>query len=271
MRLVDFNLHLTPQPDLANELDFRRFDAPERVGIVESELQATGIEAGNLMLLDSDFLLEPGHPLAARLQRSDLKATVMIDPRRPDAYDRVDAAAALGMAGIKFHPYELNLADHDFPAAIGVAQYAGARGLWCAICCSYGTLRVFDVSGVRLVSALARAVKTPLIALHGGGRMVLEVMSMAFDAPNLLIDTSFSVSFWRGSSVETDFAFAIRKLGAHRWLYGSDHPYVTMQHSRDETLAFLEAHHFSAADIEQLMAQTALELFNASPAPLARR
>ncbi|MNY29824.1 Amidohydrolase [compost metagenome] len=186
----------------------------------------------------------------------------MVDPRRPDAFELVEAAAAAGLAGIKFHPYELNLADYDFPQAIAVAQHAAARGLWCAVCCSYGRLHVYDVSGVRLVIALAKSLRSPIIALHGGGRQVLDVMSIAAEAPNILIETSFSLPFWRGSSVEMDFAFAMRKLGAQRWLFGSDHPYMPMRQSREDLLDFLQTYKFSETDVEQIMSGTARALFN---------
>ena len=160
--------------------------------------------------------------------------------------------------GIKFHPYFLGLADTDFPLAVDVAQQAEKKGLWVAVCCSYGTKNVFSISGARLIAALSQSVSdTPLIALHGGGKAILDVMSIAFETPNLFLETSFSIPFWVGSSVEADYVFAMRKLGCHRWIYGSDHPFVTMEDGRREIDSFFKRHHFSDIEVEAIISGTA--------------
>jgi predicted TIM-barrel fold metal-dependent hydrolase len=88
---------------------------------------------------------------------------------------------------------------------------------------------------------------------HGGGAKVLDAMLAADAFPNVLLETSFSLSYWLGSSVETDMAYAMRKLGAHRWLYGSDAPFIPMVTALNDHLRFFERHGFAQCDVEAIM------------------
>ena len=107
--------------------------------------------------------------------------------------------------------------DNDFGAAVEIAKTAEALGLWIAVDASYGTLNVFNQNGVRLAAAIAKEVKdAPIVLMHLGGRLALEAMAVALAAPNVMLEMSLSIPFWLGSSVEQDFAFAIRQVGAHR-------------------------------------------------------
>jgi predicted TIM-barrel fold metal-dependent hydrolase len=95
---------------------------------------------------------------------------------------------------------------------------------------------------------------------HGGGRQVLEAMLVAADAPQVLLETSFSLPYYVGSSVDTDFAFAMRKLGAARWMFGSDAPFVPLGESVERTREFFDRHHFTAAEADQIFHGTAAAL-----------
>ena len=194
----------------------------------------------------------------------------MLDPRDVDSKSLIQDNAHL-IDGIKFHPYLLDLQDREFGLACDIANIAAEHGLWVAVDCSYGTLRIYQVSGVRLVIALAEVVQGPIVALHGGGPAVLDLLGVAAVKTNVFLDTSFSIPYWLGSSVEADFAFSIRKLGAARWLFGSDHPYVSMAEAPLVAQSFLRRHGFDLAAIAQVMGHTAEALFDSrySRAPLA--
>lgn len=264
MRVIDFNLHLPAAPSLTQELDTRLLDLPARLSDLTTTSAALGIERGNVMILDPSFLRRDPAAVLHAIDRSRFSVTVMLDPRQPDAVRLVADHARL-IDGVKFHPYLLNLADYDFPAALEVGIEAARHGLWLAVDCSYGTSRVYDLSGVRLVLALARTVRTPVVALHGGGPRVLDLLGAALELPHIVLDTSFSIPYWEGSSVETDYAFAIRKLGAGRWLYGSDHPYISIAEARAATPRFLVRHGFTSDDVDAIMFRTADALMRKVP------
>lgn len=260
MRITDSNIHLPPVPNLTHELDLTAFDAAKSLMDIGAEMRRTGVDGGNVMILDSAFLRQGDHALVATARNFGMSCTVMVNPRDADACDLIDVGAELGIVAVKLHPYLLKSYDHDFPSAVVLAKHASTRGLHIAIDCSYGTRRMYDISGVRLAITLADCIKTPIIALHGGGTRVLDVMSLVLDSPNVYLDTSFSIPYWLGSSVEADFAFAIRKVGTERCLFGSDRPYIPQQEAIEQTLGFLQRHGFDDQDQAQLMSATARQL-----------
>jgi predicted TIM-barrel fold metal-dependent hydrolase len=257
-KIIDFNIHLTDDGSFEREQNLTLFDASASLVNITQRMSAIDIISGNVMILDTNFLRNDPDPLLKEIASAGLKATVMIDPRDPDALDLVDEAALRNADGIKFHPYFLELADTDFPLAVDVALRAEQKGLWVAVCCSYGTKNVFSISGARLIAEISKSLSdTPLIALHAGGKAILDVMSIAIETPNLFLETSFSIPFWAGSSVETDFVFAMRKIGCDRWIYGSDHPFVTMEDGLREIDSFFKRHHFSDIEVEAITSGTA--------------
>jgi|GEM_PF-734163 predicted TIM-barrel fold metal-dependent hydrolase len=63
-----------------------------------------------------------------------------------------------------------------------------------------------------------------LVLAHAGGHKVLDAFMVAKANPNVLLDTSFTLDYYRGASVEADLAFVVRRMHAGRVLYGSDFP-----------------------------------------------
>jgi FAD/FMN-containing dehydrogenase len=258
MTVIDFNIHLPPEGDFSDERDFRRFDAMASMKAIDARFQEQDIDAANIMILDTDLLRRDPGPLLNQITSLGHHATLMIDPRDDDAHARVEQAAQLGASGIKFHPYFLGLESKDFGLAVSVARKAERHGLWVAVCNSYGTKDVYRIRPVELLIAICNEVSSvPVISLHAGGARILDVMSAAFDFPNLLLETSFSLPFWVGSSVETDFVFVLRKLGMDRWIYGSDHPHVDLKSSLESIRAFCARHDFSESEQAQLLSGTA--------------
>jgi predicted TIM-barrel fold metal-dependent hydrolase len=262
MQIIDSNIHLPPKPNLEQELDLTTYDAVASLAGIHHRMQSLGISGGNIMILDREFLRRPDTALLADIKKNDLRLTILIDPAAGDAMDLVDVAREIGANGIKFHPYLQNIYDSQFHRVTSVARYAANQGLWIAVDCSYGTRRVFVQSGVKLAIALADVIQdVPILALHGGGRMVLEVMSLALEADNVIFDLSFSIPYWMGSSIEMDFAFAIRKLGVDRCMYGSDHPYMEMGEALEKIIEYMEKYKFNAVEIDQVIYKTAKQLF----------
>ena len=259
--LIDFNLHLVPEPNIDLDTDTRGFAVNDQISRVVQEARALGITTGNVMLLDGARMRSDGAGIIERITEAGFVVTAMPPVKDSDCDALVERMIRAGARGIKFHPYIQKLHDGTFAKVVGLARRAAEAGLWIAVCCSYGTVDVFDISGPRLVAALVRGgITAPIVALHAGGAAVLDVMSVALDAGNVFLETSFSVAFWRDSSVESDLAFAIRKVGVDRCLYGSDHPYVDMKDSIAWTASFLDRHGFSESEMRMLFSGTATGL-----------
>jgi uncharacterized protein len=282
MQFTDFTVHIArpsapglsmhtsdgmARQELARMLDeishITRHDLPRRARETAASMMAAGAERFNLMLMDETFLdTKVTADWVADLAPKG-SVTWLVDPRRPDAEAAVNRAADLGIRGIKLHAYMQGLGDDAMPGIEKVARAAAARGLWIAVCCSYGTAKIYEHSGVRILAKLAQAIDSvPLIALHSGGAKVLDVMSIAIDRPNVIMDLSLSIPFWRGSSVETDFAFAIGKVGAHRCMFSSDHPFIELRTALHETEDFLRTHKFSDNDVRTIFYETGAALLS---------
>ena len=52
-------------------------------------------------------------------------------------------------------------------------------------------LRSYKFNGVRLISELLNHIDTPILALHAGGKKVLDLMFIAEQSKNVFIDLSF--------------------------------------------------------------------------------
>ena len=252
--ICDFNIHIPKNPVFQDDLHLHQRDLTGYLDSLVLELSRCGVHNGNVMVLDANMDNDDQHKVIRQSLGGGFCQTAILDPRIDDVFERIDWLAYLGYRGVKIHPYFQNLADHDFYAAIGACQYAASKGFWLALCCSYGTKRVYANHAVKLLGALVQAkVDMPIIALHSGGRLVLEVMSIAVEAPNVYLETSFSIPFWLGSSIEQDIAFAIRKVGVERCLFGSDRPYQPLQVAIEETISFFQRFGFREVDVEAIM------------------
>lgn len=72
---------------------------------------------------------------------------------------------------------------------------------------------------------LAKTVpEAKIILAHSGGYRIFDAMAVAQSNPNIYLEISYSLLYYQGSSIINDFEFAIKKVGAHRVIYGSDYP-----------------------------------------------
>lgn len=240
-------------------------DVADASGYFVPQLERIGFDRAIMVVLSDaalDDLQTGSDPGASRLGAFAPKIipALAIDFRRPDAVMRLERAHALGVSALKFHPYLQQIVPADFERAAGLAKEAERLGMFVMVCCSYGTRALGRHDGVRLTAALSEGVRCPIVMSHAGGRQILDAMLVAEEASQVVLDTSFSLPYYLGSSIETDFAFAMRKLGPARWAYGSDAPFVALEDSLAAMRRFLDAHRFAVKDIEQILHGTAAAL-----------
>jgi predicted TIM-barrel fold metal-dependent hydrolase len=257
MNAFDFNIHLVKEPDQDKDFNIADHDFTDRLIQTKELILESNLSGANICVLDPRVVEEINRTRVQRLSSKEIYLTLLIDPLSPDSEERISRAKELGFRGIKFHPYQQNLTPETYKDVRTCARAASRNGLWITICGSYGTTKLYDVNAVELLVELSQCVNSPLILLHSGGKRILDAMSVALEQSHVFLETSFSLSFWRGSSVEQDLAFAFKKLGGDRVIYGSDHPYIPINQSLELTHEFFERFNFETEFIEKVLSTTA--------------
>lgn len=266
MPVIDMHLNPLVHPELAQLTSVSGADLVHACRHYASAFGPLSTRRGVMVLLNPAILDDAAADLdvAAVLRTPEFVFALAVDFRVAGAVARLELARALGVRALKFHPYIQRIEGGDFARAAEVAHAAEALGMFVMVCCAHGTRALDRHSGVRLAAHLSDHVGCPIVMSHAGGARVLDAMLAAADAPNLYLDTSFSLPYYIGSSVEGDLAFAMRKLGTERWLYGSDAPFMKPDEALQITLDFLDRHRFSARDVDNLMHGTAARLLDAT-------
>lgn len=239
---------------------------PDHEGVLRTTPQALLAAAkaaklgGLMVVLDTGYFRRPGAARAlqdAVKARPDLRFAAAFDFRKKDAVALMEEGAAAGLRSVKVHAYAQKVTPADHGKLLALCRRGEKLGLYPTVCCSYGTRHLGKHSGVALAAALAAGLKGPVVMAHAGGAKVLDAMLVAEDLKNVLFDTSFTLDYYRGSSVEADLAFAMRKTGAARWMFGSDSPFVDADLSLRNAKAFLKRYRFTDADARRLLSETA--------------
>lgn len=190
--------------------------------------------------------------------------TALIDFRDPLVNQCLDNAKAAGVSAFMFNSYLQKIADSDFERVLNVCKYAERNKKIICIDGSYGTSKMYAYDNMKLACFVADNItNVPIIIVHSGGYRILEAMLLAMDKNNVLLDTSFSLNYYLGSSLEQDYAFAYKKLGSGRVLFGSDIPYVNFPEILKQQMDFFHKAGFSSADLENIFYKNSIQLANA--------
>ncbi len=136
----------------------------------------------------------------------------------------------LGYAGIKLHP-RLARFCYDDTRLPDLIRAAADHGLVTLLCTYSAGVRsdAHRMSFDSLCGLLAGIDHSPLILLHGGLTRVLELSEILRSCENVLLDLSFTMLRYVGSSLDLDLRFLMQTFD-QRLCVGSDHP----QYSLDE-------------------------------------
>ena len=188
--------------------------------------------------------------------------TALTDFRRADCHEYLLRAKTSGIKAIMFNSYLQQIAAHEFELVCKVCQIAEELGLIICVDGSYGTSKMFIYENMKLACYLAdRITKSKIVIVHSGGYNIIQAMLLALDKTNVWLDTSFSLPYYIGSSLETDFAFAYKKMNYQRVVFGSDNPYMDIDDCITIHNRFFEQHNFPAKAIEDIFFNNAKTLF----------
>ncbi len=195
-------------------------------------------------------------------QYSDYSVTILVDFRDEGVIDNIRFMSSIGIKSIKFHSYFQKIAEDDYSSVLNISKHAEELGMLICIDTSYGTSGMYRFDNMKLACLITEEVSCPIVLLHSGGSRALEAMLLAEDKANIFLETSFSLPYYEGSTIEKDIVFAYKKLGASRIIYGSDFPYVSLGEAEMCTLRYLEKCGFSEKEISMVMYENAINLFS---------
>lgn len=259
----DFNVHLCAGNGLSSWLkdDFTLAgsDILERskksLALVDPNLQNANLMLFNLGLCDSDIKSMP--PFCSEYFDKKLFLTLLASPDRIDSYERLYSLKLTGLASITFHSHHQSISKSNYTRYANIALWAEKLKMPILVDGSYGTLDMYNIDNLEFVSYLASLVKdTPIVIMHSGGSRILEAMLLVESTSNLYLETSFTLPYYIGSSIENDLAFAYKKIGPEKVVHASDHPYISHEASLTAALKFFDKYDFSFSDQEWIFQKT---------------
>ena len=269
MKVFDFNIHpnfLEDEPFDALSLESKA-DATALSSFILEERQVSQLEGINLMVFNQDFFLQEATIIRSFLTTldqtySNWTITSLADFTSENWRERIDVLVKYDVQFIKFHCYFQCISTNHYQSVLDLCKYAEEKGIAIIICTSFGTSKMYTYDSMRLACQIADAIsKVPIILLHSGGARVIDAMLLGLEKPNVFLETSYSLPFYMGSSIETDLAYAYKKLDG-RIVYATDFPYIPLQESLDKHLEFFKSHNFSEREIEDIMYGNAIRLIS---------
>lgn len=257
--MFDLNIHL---PCGNDDLDGRWCDegtmgGTELIHCFEHHLSTLKevVTAGNFMLFNESLSPEELSDFIIRVNK-DLpgsKYTMLGKFRDPQSVKQLHKLKESGLDAVKFHCYFQKIAESDFESVLELSKAAAEIGMPIMIDTSYGSTGMFRYDNLKLASYLLEEINSvPIVLLHSGGARALEAFLLADACPNVYLETSFSLPYYIGSSVERDLAFAYKKV-KDKVIYGSDFPYVDMDTSISTFMNFMQNWHFSENETEAFL------------------
>lgn len=142
---------------------------------------------------------------------------------------RLKSIKEKGYAGIKLHPRigHFLLNNAALPAIIDEASNNGLIVFLCTY--FYENKQSIAINNVDILGDLLWRVspQSQLVLLHGGSVRLLETMEIARAFPNVLLDLSFTICKYEGSSIDMDIRYLFHKFD-QRICVGSDHPSIPL-------------------------------------------
>jgi predicted TIM-barrel fold metal-dependent hydrolase len=251
--IIDSHAHVHPNPEGLGE----KFNASADTFL--KEFDASPLD--KIVLLPIEPFIPNGFVQEVAAQRhGQIYCYGSADPTKGDeAIEGFDDLAASGsIVGLKLHPRRQGFGLEALPVVTRLAERAVAHDLPVLIdAFPYGKGALGDCS-LELIECISESVpKAHIIVAHMGGVRILDALILARTSYTIYLDLSLIYAVYRGSHIEQDIFYAIRRIGPDRCLYGSDYPDVGMTQSYQDMRDALDAHGFDDNEREQIFGRTA--------------
>lgn len=251
-RVIDSHLHLD---------DRIEGPADNAVSALDDALVQAGVARG--VVLHLQVQRWPVEEVAEALSASErLVGMINVHPFEEDAENKLRRGIEeLGFIGLKLHPRIQNFSLDD-PRVHKLVRFAGELGVPAIIDAfpdGDWLMQGFDPL------AFARVAKScpdsRIIVAHFGGHRCIDMMMLAKRLPNISLDMSFSLLYYRGSSVVSDLMYCFKSMRFERVFFGSDYPDRPIGESLDSSLLEFKRAKLSDAEQEKLLFLNAKEFF----------
>jgi predicted TIM-barrel fold metal-dependent hydrolase len=160
------------------------------------------------------------------------------------------------LKGLKLHPRLQNF-DLSNPAILPVFKRSAELGIPILIDAFPGMTDTGTVSIPIQIGKIAAIIPdAKLIIAHAGGYKILDSLFIAKKHCSIYLDLSYSLNYFRSSSIEQDIHFVIKKLGANRCIYGSDHPELPLDCTYFRTVEQMKSKNLSEEEINFIFGGT---------------
>jgi predicted TIM-barrel fold metal-dependent hydrolase len=139
-----------------------------------------------------------------------------------------------GLIGVKLHPrlgrYDV-LDDRVLAFLDEIATWEGPPAVWICTFLHVPGLRPRSGPVEALCEIVGRHPDVQFVLAHGGGPDLLSLATAVRSAPNALLDVSFTITRYHGSSVQLDLAHLLTNF-ENRLVFGSDFPEAEPRRAR---------------------------------------
>jgi len=173
-----------------------------------------------------------------------------------------DDVRKYGLKGIKIHPRIQRISPID-KRIIKLTKRAAVLNLPILLDCFPQVDANFPINETlpEKIGELAQKVpEAKIIMAHAGGYKLWDAFFIARANPNIYMDFSFSISYFKDSSIEQDLCFVLKKLGAKRCIYGSDYPEISLEQSLKYAQEMVENIGFSDEEKQYFFGKTLLSI-----------
>jgi predicted TIM-barrel fold metal-dependent hydrolase len=251
-KIVDAHLHLSTKYSP---------DVNQAVALLDSELVTCGVARAVVLHLQAQPWSAEEFASAITAYRR-LRAFININPTESDAGQQLRRGIEqLKFVGLKLHPrlQRFDVNGEECRRLVSLAGEMGIPVLIDAFPDGDWLMAGFDpVLFGRLANECAR---TRIIIGHFGGHHCIDFMMLAKRIPNIWFDLSYSLLYYRGSSVTTNLLYCCRSMNFHRILFGSDYPDRSLKDTLQLSMDVFTAHGLEKPQLDALLWRNAVEFF----------
>lgn len=154
-----------------------------------------------------------------------------------------------GYEGIKIHPRMAHITMEE-PLLPFIIDKANELGLVVMLCTYFysNSISLSSNNNEKLAEMLTKLdSNSKVILLHGGAVKLLETMEIVRGLPNVILDLSFTLCKYAGSSLDLDIQYLFQSFD-RRICVGSDHPEIKLNQLRERFNYFASKTTFDKAE-----------------------